>query len=95
MTPTNIKALMNSRALDVTPLLGVPVIFDPAKLVIPLGEARVVCKRTYHEEGTTWICIVEKLDGRVTATGFLSEAGAIAWGAARTARPEMVQVVPE
>ncbi len=77
---------------DITPILGEPVLFDPMKMEIPVGEGRVVCNRKYHERDTRWSCIVERPDGRVTATGFLHLEGALIWG---TARVERVEVVPE
>lgn len=77
-------------ALDVTPIMGIPVIFDPSKLEIPVGEARVICNRTYHERDWRWTVIVQKPEGRVTATGFLTQDGAIRWG---TARAEIVELV--
>lgn len=77
---------------DVTPILGVPVVFDPLLLDIPIGEARVVCDRKYHERDTRWTCVVQRPDGRVTATGFLNRDGAIQWGQARA---DLVSLVPE
>jgi hypothetical protein len=81
-----------SHALDITPILGIPVLFDPSKLVIPVNEARVITNRTYHERDTRWSVIWQRADGRVTATGFLTEKAALTWACARAA---VTQVLPE
>jgi hypothetical protein len=78
-------------ALDVTPIMALPVIFDPEKLEIPVGEARVITNRTYHERDWRYSAILQKADGRVTATGFLHKDGAIRWAMDRCDTVEVVQ----